>query len=89
MKIIMGSHLTNAAKLSNDWGPPLPDPLEDAEPERTTPLDTSPRPSASRKLTEGHTWYIFCAAAAEANGRSGGEFLHRHSHMPFMLGLRR
>ncbi len=23
MKIIMGSHLTNAAKLSNDWGPPL------------------------------------------------------------------
>ena len=25
MKIIMGSHLTNAAKLSNDWGPPLTD----------------------------------------------------------------
>ena len=24
MKSIMGSHLTNAAKLSNDWGPPLP-----------------------------------------------------------------
>jgi hypothetical protein len=23
MKIIMGSHLTNAASLSNDWGPPL------------------------------------------------------------------
>ncbi len=23
MNIIMGSHLTNAAKLSNDWGPPL------------------------------------------------------------------
>ncbi len=23
MKITMGSHLTNAAKLSNDWGPPL------------------------------------------------------------------
>ena len=23
MKTIMGSHLTNAAKLSNDWGPPL------------------------------------------------------------------
>jgi putative transposase len=23
MKIIMGFHLTNAAKLSNDWGPPL------------------------------------------------------------------
>ena len=23
MKIIMGSHLTNAAKLSNHWGPPL------------------------------------------------------------------
>ena len=23
MKISMGSHLTNAAKLSNDWGPPL------------------------------------------------------------------
>ena len=23
MKIIMGSHLTNAAKLSSDWGPPL------------------------------------------------------------------
>jgi hypothetical protein len=25
VKIIMGSHLTNAAKLSNDWGPPLRD----------------------------------------------------------------
>jgi hypothetical protein len=24
MKITMGSHLTNAANLSNDWGPPLP-----------------------------------------------------------------
>ena len=23
MKTIMGSHLTHAAKLSNDWGPPL------------------------------------------------------------------
>ena len=23
MKTIMGSHPTNAAKLSNDWGPPL------------------------------------------------------------------
>ncbi len=23
MKTIMGSHLTNAAKLSSDWGPPL------------------------------------------------------------------
>ncbi len=23
MKIIMGSHLTIATKLSNDWGPPL------------------------------------------------------------------
>ncbi len=23
MKFIMGSHLTTAAKLSNDWGPPL------------------------------------------------------------------
>ena len=23
MKIIMGSHLTKAAKLSNDWGPAL------------------------------------------------------------------
>ena len=29
-----------------------------AEPARTTPLDTSPRPSASLKLTEGHTWYL-------------------------------
>jgi predicted restriction endonuclease len=27
MKIIMGSHLTNAASLSNDWGPPLIKPL--------------------------------------------------------------
>ena len=24
VKIIMGSHLTNAAKLSSDWGPPQP-----------------------------------------------------------------
>ena len=24
METIMGSHLTNAAKLSNDWGPPQP-----------------------------------------------------------------
>jgi len=30
MKIIMGSHLTNAAKLSNDWGPPLSSPLVSA-----------------------------------------------------------
>ncbi len=36
-----------------------------AEPARTTPLDTSPRPSASHKLTEGHTWYIFAPPQPE------------------------